>query len=71
MTQKRTTSLLESCLNVGSGFVISLIVWECVIEPLWNIEKSLAENIGITGVFTVISIARGFLWRRLFNRRDG
>lgn len=68
MSQRKAISLLESCTNVGSGFVLSLIVWELVIEPLFGIEKSLAENIGITGIFTVISIARGYIWRRIFNR---
>lgn len=68
MSQRKAISLLESCLNVGSGFVLSLIVWEFVIEPLFGIEKSLRENIGITGIFTVISIVRGYIWRRLFNK---
>lgn len=68
MTQRPATSLLEVCLNVGSGFVLSLLVWEYVIEPLFSVEKNLLENIGITGVFTVVSIARGYIFRRLFTR---
>lgn len=68
MTQHKSISLLESCMNVGSGFILSLVVWEVVIEPLFGIEKSLRDNIGITGIFTAISIVRGYIWRRLFNK---
>jgi len=67
--QSRQHSIIESICNVASGFVISLAVWEFVIEPLFGIEKRLLDNIGITGIFTVISIARGYIWRRLFTRR--
>ena len=70
MTQRKATSLLEVCLNVGSGFVISLCVWEFIVEPLFGIEKNLLDNIGITAIFTVVSIARGYVFRRVFNRRD-
>jgi hypothetical protein len=68
--QTKTTSFVESICNVGSGFIISLIVWETVIEPVFDVEKNIIENIGITSIFTVVSITRGYIWRRLFNRRE-
>ena len=67
MPQSRKMSMFESCCNVGSGFVCALIVWECIIEPVFNIEKSFTENLGITLIFTSISVTRGYIWRRLFN----
>ena len=62
-------SLLESFCNVGSGFVISLLVWEYIISYLFNIEKDFTEGIQVTMIFTVISIVRGYLWRRFFDRK--
>lgn len=64
--QSRRMSLIEQFANIGSGFIISSILWHFVIQPLWNIETSVAENLQITTLFTVVSIARGYAWRRLF-----
>lgn len=64
--QSRRMSLIEQFANIGSGFIISSPLWHFVIQPLWNIETSVAENLQITTLFTVVSIARGYAWRRLF-----
>lgn len=68
--QSKKLSLIESICNVGSGFIISLLVWVYLIGPLFGIEKDLKQGLGITCIFTGISIVRGYIWRRLFNRRD-
>lgn len=68
--QTRTRSLIEQLLNTGSGFVLSLAVWEFVVKPVWDIHTSFAENLSITILFTVVSVLRSYLWRRLFNRLD-
>lgn len=67
--QSRTASLIEQILNVGSGFVISLIVWMYVVVPIWGFDVSMTENLTITIIFTVVSIIRGYMWRRWFNHR--
>jgi len=69
MKQSKGESLVEQALNVGSGWLLSLLVWAFLISPLYNIETSLAENMGITIIFTFISIVRGYMWRRYFNKR--
>jgi hypothetical protein len=66
--QSRTHSLAETSLNVASGFIVSFVVWELVVKPVWLIETSIAENLQITALFTILSIARGYVWRRLWNR---
>jgi len=68
--QSRTRSLIEQLLNIGSGFFISLMVWEFIVKPVWEIQTNFAENLSITALFTVVSIARSYAWRRLFNRLD-
>ena len=64
--QSRRMSLIEQFANIGSGFIISSLLWHFVIQPLWSIETSVTENLQITTLFTVVSIARGYAWRRLF-----
>ena len=68
MSQTRLGSLVEQLLNIGSGFVISCLLWEFVVKPLWHIQTDFAENLQITALFTVVSIVRGYAWRRLFVR---
>ncbi len=68
--QSRTRSLIEQLLNIGSGFLISLLVWEFIVKPTWDIQTNFTENLNITLVFTVVSIVRSYIWRRLFNRLD-
>lgn len=65
--QSRMSSLVEQILNVGSGFIISLIVWIYLIIPIFSIQTQFGDNLMITGMFTVISVIRGYCFRRLFN----
>lgn len=66
--QTRLGSFVEQVLNIGSGFVLSLIVWQ-TIGPWFGYEVTLDKNLGITTIFTVVSIVRGYCWRRYFNWR--
>lgn len=65
--QSRLESLIEQLLNIGSGFVVSLLLWSYVVVPLWGIQVSRQDNLAITALFTAASIIRGYVWRRLFN----
>lgn len=67
--QSRLGSFVEQLFNVGSGFILASLAWQFVVKPVWNIETSVAENLQITMFFTVLSIARGYVWRRLFEAR--
>jgi hypothetical protein len=65
--QSPLMSLIEQLFNVGSGVVLSLIVGQ-VVYPLFGYAVSLADNFWLTAIFTVVSILRGYAWRRVFNR---
>lgn len=65
--QTKLQSLLESCLNIGSGFVISLIVWSYLVVPVWGLQVNMVDNLNITALFTVVSVVRSYVWRRIFN----
>lgn len=71
MSQRRVHSLAEVCLSVATGFVVSAIAWELIVKPVWHIETTIGENLQITAFFTVLSIARGYLWRRAGNWYSG
>jgi hypothetical protein len=65
MEQSKLISLVEVCLNVAIGFVVSMVIWPFV-GAMFDIEYSLARHWGITAIFTVVAIARGYIIRRFF-----
>jgi hypothetical protein len=65
--QTRWQSLLEATLNIVIGSLVSLVVQRLVF-PLYGIQITLAQDIQIVAIFTVVSIARSYLLRRFFNR---
>lgn len=65
--QSRFASLVEVTLNTLSGFVVSLLVsW--LVYPLYGWQPSMGQMTQLTVIFTIVSIARSWLWRRYFNR---
>jgi len=64
--QTRTMSLIEVCLNIGSGYLIALAT-ASIVFPLFGLEASLSDNLAIVAIFTVVSIVRSYAWRRVFN----
>lgn len=61
-------SLMEAVTNTAVGFIISLITWHFVALAM-NIPVTMSQNLIITGIFTVVSIIRGYVLRRIFNGR--
>lgn len=65
MTQSRAMSLVEALANVVVGYGIA-VVTQVLVFPLFGLSATLAENMAIGAIFTVVSIARSFALRRLF-----
>lgn len=65
MRQSRTMSMLEAATNVVVGYVLA-IATQLVVFPWFGIETSLGEHLTIGLAFVGVSLARGFLLRRLF-----
>ena len=65
--QLKRHSLLEATLNTASGFIVSLLLWIYVVIPIWDIKVDMWDNLAVTMIFTVASIARSYAWRRVFN----
>jgi hypothetical protein len=68
MTQTRLSSLIEAVINVAIGFVVSLLLTALVL-PAYGHHVTFAQNLQITAIFTVASIARSYAVRRWFNAR--
>ena len=67
--QSRAGSAVESAVNIGSGYVLSWMLWRYVAAPMFEIETSAAEQHGICLLFTALSLVRSYLWPILRGRR--
>lgn len=65
MKQSKFMSLIESLLNVAIGYVVA-VVTQLLVFPIFGLNVSLSDNLLIGAFFTVVSIARSFAVRRLF-----
>lgn len=67
MTQRRLSSLVETCVGVAIGFLVSLVITHWLL-PAYGHPVTWSANVQITAIYTVVSIVRGYLVRRAFNR---
>lgn len=68
MNQSRLGSLIETVFNTAIGLGVSVVANQLVF-PRFGFYPSLSENITISVIYTVISVARGYCVRRFFNAR--
>ncbi len=66
MNQTKLESLLEVCVNVTIGWVVALLT-QLIVFPMYGIQVTIGEQLGISVVFTVVSIIRSYIIRRWFN----
>lgn len=66
MSQSRQMSFLESCVNVAVGYGVAVAA-QVAIFPLFGIRVSLTDNLLIGVAFTLVSLARSYALRRVFN----
>lgn len=64
--QSRRMSLIESIANVAIGYLVALAA-QLAVFPALGIAVSLEQNLLLGAIFTVVSIARSYCVRRLFN----
>lgn len=64
--QTRTASAIETLTSTAIGYGVSLLT-QAVVFPLFGIETTSKQHIGIAAIFTAVSLMRGYIVRRLFN----
>ncbi len=65
MKQSRAMSFVESCANVGIGYLVAVLS-NILILPIFGFDVSLRDNLVIALIFTIVSIVRSFAVRRIF-----
>jgi hypothetical protein len=65
MSQSRRMSLIEAIANVVLGYALA-VATQIVAFPWFGLHPSLGENLALGGIFTAISLIRGYALRRMF-----
>lgn len=72
MSQTRRKSLVEALTNISVGVVTAMIATQTMsaLAPTLGIDFhiSLGSNLTLTAILTVVSVARSYTIRRLFNK---
>lgn len=64
--QKRKHSFLEILISTVIGYFVALAT-QIAVFPHFGILVSHGQHLVISLIFTVVSVARGYLIRRFFN----
>ena len=67
MKQSRLMSFIEAISNVVVGYGVA-VVTQILIFPIFGLHTTLAQNLKMGAIFTIVSIARSFALRRVFER---
>ena len=67
--QTRRSSAIESFVNLAIGYGVNLVA-NFAIFPLFGWDLSLKDNLTIGVFYTLVSFARSYVIRRLFNRKQ-
>ena len=65
MRQSRRMSLVEATTNVVVGYGLAVMT-QIAVFPWFGLHPSLGKNLALGGIFTAISLIRGYALRRLF-----
>jgi hypothetical protein len=66
MSQSKFTSLIESATNILIGYWCAVLT-QLIVFPVMGINVSFKKNMMIGLVFTLISLLRSYVIRRIFN----
>ena len=66
MTQSRLHSAIESITNVVVGYGVA-VGTQVAVFPLFGLTATLRQNMAMGAVFTIVSLVRSYVLRRVFN----
>ncbi len=67
MSQSKRNSFIEALINTGIGLSIT-IVFSPIVYSICDVEISDKQMGGAALCFTIISVIRGYVVRRFFNK---
>jgi hypothetical protein len=65
--QRKSHSMAEAVTSTATGFLLSLAI-QIYLLPLYGVHLTIQSNLQIITVFTVASLLRQYVLRRVFNR---
>lgn len=65
MKQSRLMSLVETVANVAVGYGVA-VATQLAVFPWFGLPARVSDALTIGGIFTAVSVVRGFALRRLF-----
>jgi hypothetical protein len=60
-------SAVEAIVSTAIGYIVA-VVTQMAVFPVFGLQVGIIENLGIGLAFTVVSVIRSYLVRRLFER---
>lgn len=63
--QTRLGSFIEQAAQITIAYIVALLS-QPIVFPLFDISLSMLDNLGIAACFTLISLVRGYIVRRVF-----
>jgi hypothetical protein len=67
--QSKRNSAFEAATNVIIGYLVSVLA-NVLILPLFGYNVTIGDSFAIGLAFTVVSLVRSYVLRRIFNRLD-
>ena len=67
MAQSRRGSLIEAVTNTVVGYTLA-VATQFAVFPFFSLRVGVAENLTLGLVFTAVSVIRGYMLRRVFDR---
>lgn len=64
--QSRLMSLLEAFANILIGYTVAVMT-QILVFPHFGLATSLRDNLLLGSIFTIVSLARSYALRRVFN----
>jgi len=70
LKQSRLMSMVESVANVLVGYGVA-VATQILIFPVFGLHTTLVQNMKMGGIFSLVSLARSFVLRRVFEAFRG
>lgn len=65
--QSRPMSLVEALTSTAIGFAVA-VTTQLIVFPWFGLPATLSDSLAIGAIFTLVSVARSYAVRRLFER---
>lgn len=66
--QKKRWSAVETVTSTAVGFALSMVANAYIIPWMFDVSMPIVSNLELTSIYTVLSLGRGYVLRRIFNR---